>query len=259
MLDVSPTNKWDGPVLAAGLTGMPYFMAGMNLNTAGTLTAMLDTASGLLTLSGPTGAGFQLKGQWADAAAGSAGQYTHTFTAKGAVTLKSGSVLGDLTFSTLGQPLTITTKASVLQALIGEFAGMTWAGGLPLSTSGGSPLGSVLSDMGMDFSGGGMAWGIALGSDLKAGSTGLKDAPLNNAVPYLHVSLGSGDSSAASVSYGGNTASVGAAAGIHLALDPADPFFYAKVATGTVAGTWSAGYSRHGVILFSPIKTVPGF
>lgn len=89
-LDVSPTNKWDGPVLAAGLTGMPYFMAGMNLNTAGTLTAMLDTASGLLTLSGPTGAGFQLKGQWADAAAGSAGQYTHTFTAKGAVTLKSG-------------------------------------------------------------------------------------------------------------------------------------------------------------------------
>jgi hypothetical protein len=249
-----------GPQLTAGLTPNPYQD---DLDVGGVLTVSLDPAGGVLTLNGPTGAGFRLYGKWTDTMTSlTGGEYKHSFTATGPVTLRSGSILGDVPFNTLSQPVTITTKPIAFRGPVGEFDGMTWAGGLPLNQVGSTPFGGALQDVGLTFNGQGVSWGIALGSDLMDGGAGLgafNDAPLNNAIPYLYANLGSGDGSAASLSYGGMSASVGSGAGVQVVFDPADPLLYARAVTGTVAGNWAAGYSVHGVIPFTPEKDVDGF
>ncbi len=246
------TNVTPGPRLLVGQNPAAYTDGG--LNVAGTMTVSFDPASKELTLVGPTGAGFRLRGEWTDTLTTLPGnKYSHTFKTTGNVTVVTGSKLPDFTIPvTSALPLTVTTKPSSLKAPIGEYDKLSLTGGLnfglPAVTNPAEQvdLSKTLDDLGIGSSTAGFRWGLALGSDLMTSGRPLSGAPLNPAVPYFYLDAGMSNGSAASVSYGSITASVGSGVGASAAFDPADPFFYLKVATGTPVGTLAAGYSVRG-------------
>jgi len=258
-----------GPRLSVGVNPGAYDVAsGLSggLNTAGGMTVAFDPARKELTLVGPTGAGFRLRGEWTDTLTTlPGGQYSHTFKATSGVTVVTGSKLPDFTIPvTSALPLTITTKPNSLKAPIGEYDKLSIAGGLNFglpavaNPAAQVDLAKTLDDLGIGSSTAGFRWGLALGSELMSSGRPLSGAPLNAAVPYFYLDVGMSNGSAASVSYGNVTASVGSGVGASAAFDPADPFFYLKVATGTPVGTLAAGYSVKGVIPFTPLKPVDG-
>ena len=253
-----------GPRLLVGQNPAAYTEGG--LNAPGAMTVSLDPATKELSLVGPTGAGFRLRGEWTDTLTTLPGnQYSHTFKTTGSVTVVTGSKLPDFTIPVTSlAPLTVTTKPSALKAPIGEYDKLSITGGLNFGLPAvANPaeqvdLSKKLDDLGIGSSTAGFRWGLALGSDLTGSGRPLSGAPLNAAVPYFYLDAGMSGGSAASVSYGSITASVGSGVGASAAFDPADPFFYLKVATGTPAGTLAAGYSVQGVIPFTPLKPVDG-
>jgi hypothetical protein len=253
-----------GPKLLVGQNPAAYTEGG--LNVPGAMTVAFDPARKELTLVGPTGAGFRLRGEWTDTLTTlPGGQYSHTFKATSGVTVVTGSKLPDFTIPvTSALPLTITTKPNSLKAPIGEYDKLSITGGLNFGLPAvANPaeqvdLAKTLDDLGIGSSTAGFRWGLALGSELTSSGRPLSGAPLNAAVPYFYLDVGMSNGSAASVSYGNVTASVGSGVGASAAFDPADPFFYLKVATGTPVGTLAAGYSVKGVIPFTPLKPVDG-
>ncbi|WP_020474734.1 hypothetical protein [Zavarzinella formosa] len=244
-----PLSGTSGQKLTIGLDPNAYKY---DLNQGGDMTASLENKTDL-TLTGPTGAGFKLRGNWTDTLSNLGnGQYSHTFKSSGAVTLVTGSVLSNFQINPGSNSITITTKAGRQADSFGVFDKFSMNVGsfnLPTST-----LTDKLNDLGISANLPQASWGIALGEDITGNGQALAGAPLNDGVPYLYASLGSTDGSAASISFGNTSASVGKLGGAQVAFDPADPFLYARVATGSSAGTWAAGYSVHGDIPFTPEK-----
>lgn len=221
------------------------------LNGAGDMTASLEGQD--LVLSGPSGAGFKLRGKWENTTTVDAnGLYTHSFKSTGVVTLVTGSALKDFPINTSLTSITITTKAGRFKESVGVFNTFAMGGGGFALPAGG--MTDKLKALGISAALPQAKWGLALGKDLIRAGGALAGAPLNAGVPYLYAAVGSADGSAASVGFGNTTASVGSAGGVQVAFDPADPFVFVQVATGTSAGTWAAGYSVNGVIPFSPEK-----
>jgi hypothetical protein len=210
------------------------------LSQTGHLDALL--VGNTLTLAGPSGAGFQITGDWAAATTtGNAGT-SHTFTASGLVTLSSA--LGDLPMLVSStDPLTITTAPGTQPANFGAVASIHWDSGSPLDTTDPNSALSTLSRLfGLQVTSDSPQFGVALGSDLH----GL-GAPLNNALPYLYFTTPNSQAQ-----FGAVPAAVGPANLLTVAFDPEDPFLYART------NEFAVGVSLKGYIPFTPNLSLPG-
>jgi hypothetical protein len=211
------------------------------LSQTGHLDALL--MDNTLTLTGPSGAGFQITGNWSAATAvGGDGSITHTFTASGLMVLRSA--LGDLPFvQSDSDPITITTAPGMQAANFGMVAAVQWDGGSLLSTTDpSSPLYLLTTRAGLQVDAGSAQVGVALGSDL--GGLG---APVNNALPYIYFTSTSGQAQ-----FGDIPSSVGPSDPLTVAFDPEDPFLYAHV------NEIGVGISLKGYIPFTPTLAVAG-
>ena len=208
------------------------------LNQTGTLDALLvgDT----LTLSGPSGAGFQLVGNWT-ATTYEGDLVHHTFTASGNVTLPTP--LGDLAFTSPDDdPLTITT-IGIVEADFGAVDGLTWTTDQVLNTADpANPLSAFGTVFGLQLDTGEARLGVQVGANL----TGL-GAPLNNALPYIYVTT----TTANTAQFGEIVANVGDGNPLTVVLDPRDPFLYAR------AGEFTAGASFTGYIPYVRAQILP--
>jgi hypothetical protein len=243
-------------MLTLGLNDNAYrFPAALNAPAAGGITAFLDGSGHVLTVCGPTGSGFRIDGNWTDnpVSAGT-GLVKHQFTASGAVQLETGILVGSgpslhhlaIPLSTLGQNLVVSTKPNGLSSPAGQYDGITWSCGVPLTqdSGGSSAFSDLLGKVGLSFSAGGASWGVKLGSDLT--STGL---PLLRDVPYLYLT----SSTSSSVNFGDHVSASTNGQGFALVFDPADPAVYAQYSGSS--GTFSVGVSLHGAIPYAPLMT----
>jgi hypothetical protein len=226
----------------AGVTSGPKEAFGLISGTpttdelAATGTLMASLAGRTVTINGPSGIGFQLVGDWTDTRNSATG--AHAFSAVGAVTLHTGSDLGDITVRS-GQTIKITTKASAVDAPGGEFDAISWAG-IPLSsTDATSPFHQMSSQYGLSVSGAGTSWGIKLGGDLSS-----MGVPLNPAVPYLYYRSTTGDG----LTFGQVNAKASNGGSFSLAVDPADPSAIVKY------GDYGFGVSLKGEIPYTPTQ-----
>jgi hypothetical protein len=224
-----------GPKLSYGLiSGTP---TPAQLAATGSLTATLD--KGAVSIAGPSGIGFQLRGNWIDMPMWDG---SHIFLAIGNVTLHTESNLPDLTLKT-GVPVMVTTKASPVREVPGgEFASISWAG-IPLNSPEVNSPSNLLGSYGVSVSGGGTNWGIKLGGDL--GSLGV---PLNPGVPYLYYSSTTGDG----ISFGSINANASSSQSFSVAVDPAGRSVMLK------SGGFGFGVSLDGEIPYTPTNLPDG-
>jgi hypothetical protein len=209
------------------------------LNQTGSLDALLvgDT----LTLSGPSGLGFQIIGSWSATDDGGMPD-THTFTASGTMALATAA--GTITFvSPDDNPLTITTVGN-LTADFGTVTGIQWTTDQVLnSTDPNNPLSTFQNTFGLGIDTGLVQLDVKLGANL--GGLG---APLNNALPYIYVTT----PTANTAQFGDTVATIGDGNPLTVALDPRDPFLYAQ------ANEFTAGGSLQGYIPYTPALPVQG-
>jgi Ca2+-binding RTX toxin-like protein len=234
---------------AAGLA--PGRRTPQELSQVGDLMAVLqDNGDGTqtLTLTGPSGHGFQLVGKW-KVAASAAG--TETFEADDTVTLKSDAKLptGPLSIPlpvNPKNPLTVTTTADHWDnaGIVDVFS---WKAGPGFGTGG--PLSQFKSKFGIDFELPGGSWGLELGTGPTVSKLGL---PVNPAVPYFYFSVGDN----VSVKVGGvkvipppNTMDM------KILFDPADPSLVIQGSSSTVVREAGIGVSLKGYIPFTPKVT----
>jgi hypothetical protein len=214
------------------------------LSQQGSFDALLLDNS--LSLTGPSGAGFEIVGSWTDTTIQVGDNYTHTFTASGAMALRTA--LGDIPFlSPDSDPLTVTTTPAPLLPDFGQVDTISWdSSSTPslVTTGSDSTLHRFGDQFGLSLSAPSTQWGVMLGSDL----TNL-GAPLNNAIPYIYFT--STDPSY-SAQFGAFTASPSDANPLTVAFDPEDPFIYAHV------NEFAVGVSLKGYIPYTPNLSLPG-
>jgi hypothetical protein len=189
--------------------------------TVGSATA----TPGYFTFSGPTGRGFDLKGNWAEQVNIDG---TLTYSANGVVRLESA--LGEIPLPLVkGTSFTVTTNRIDGSRSVGFVTGAQInIDGLPINS-----FTNVLSNFNFATNLGGgsvgtqfaeASWGIDLGGNVSA-QTG---APANPAVPYIYFAA----NAPVSVHYGNITASAdatGVGAGVNVSIDPADPMIYVDI------------------------------
>ena len=204
------------------------------LGQTGTLDALL--VDNTLTMTGPSGAGFQVIGNWTASTVEIGGQYQHTFQAEGILTLATG--LGNLAFTTPnGSPFTVMTGLSALSAEFGAVDQVQWRADILNTVAVNTPLRPFMEMFGLRLNTSPVVdLSIRLGSDL-----GSFQMPLNNALPYITAT-----STDYSASFGEITAQSGANNPLAVALDPQDVALYARV------NEFAAGASMKGYIPFRP-------
>lgn len=223
-----------------------------NLQATGDLSVSLiglpELGNTKVAVTGPSGYGFELTGQWSVSSESDGGEmFTGTNvamqTAVGAIPL--GSV-------------TLHARPDRGQQISGHGPLESASGGIFSATNLllNNPVVNEINNLtGFDFNSNliedqGFNFGLKLGSDLKANDLKNFNAPLNPAVPYLfatfnpepnQVSLG--DFSVAPPSQHAQFAFV---------MDPADPFFWINGEVNGAGG--SIGWSSHGLIPFEATK-----
>ncbi|MGO9599732.1 MAG: hypothetical protein ACLP7Q_17220 [Isosphaeraceae bacterium] len=219
----------------------------------GGLYAYLDPTNTVLTLSGPTGRGFQLTGQFQETVSPAGlGLSTATITSTGSsITLDSGVGPISLPLAS-GTNFTVTTLANGYNGLFGEVAaaGIQFPGSSIIQdifTPVTSQVGLNLGDLGLGAEAPGVEFGIALGDDPAVMAN---DAPVNPAVPYLYLNVGTGFSA----SFGKIEAGA-LAKGASIDIDPADPSVFVDIKGLPVVGNINFGLSEHGYIPFTPEQT----
>jgi hypothetical protein len=211
------------------------------LSQTGNLDALLFRNT--LTLAGPSGAGFQVTGNWsAISLVSEHGSITHTFTAHGLMALHTA--LGNVPFiSAANDPLTITTLPDTQLANFGAVDSISWNSGVPLDTNDPSaPLNSLQRTFGLQLSSPSAQFGVALGSDL----TNL-GVPLNNALAYIYFSTANSQAQ-----FGDIPSQINEGNPLTIVFDPEDPFVYARV------NEFAVGVSLKGYIPFTPVLSLPG-
>jgi hypothetical protein len=212
------------------------------LAQTGSLYAWLDGTT--LDISGPTGYGFGITGNWTrKTTVGANSLIGSTYTATGVVQLQTAAGPVDLTLGA-GTTFTVTTAAQVNGQLFGVVSAISAS-----ATVATGDLTSSFSVFGFDLSPlstnatismklGGVA-GIGLGNSAVVQATG---APVNNAVPYLYFTINPAGMS--------NVLSV--------ACDPADPALFVEGAVlgaiplGPVSVS-GLGLSKQGQIPYTPV------
>jgi hypothetical protein len=218
-----------------------------DLNATGAFIVTLahsqtDTGShDTLTLNGPSGAGFNVVGQFVQSTSNGMVHYINS----GPASLKTA--LGDVPI-----PAGFLTVSAVQSGVAGvglyDSASLI---GLNLNTADpASPFNDFAQRFGLNLSLPGGSFGLDLGSNLAR-----LNAPLDPAVPYFYLTGGNGFV----VNIGGASfsAPAGAPASTVLAFDPADPSLYVSVTPNAgPVGQIAVGGSRNGYIPFTPTKTL---
>src|SRR5262249_14948834 len=212
-----------------------------------------------LDLSGPTGHGFQIAGDWTETITPVPGSTftTSTYTAT-SITLKSA--VGDVPLTVNGStPISITPVAHGYNGLFGEVAsGLKNSFSMSLgsfSNTTGSLFGLSLQDVGGSVTKPqtGLSWGIALGSDPAIQNfNGAFNEPVNPAVPYIYMNAGK---TALGASFGQIQASKGNTYTVSAVVDPTAPWFYIDIQGIPVVNELAFGGSLHAEIPYTPLVT----
>jgi hypothetical protein len=198
-----------------------------------------------LDISGPTGNGFGITGNWTQTTITINGLVSSTYTATGTLELQTAA--GPMTLGIAsGQIGTVTTAAQINGKVFGVISNLN----IPVTMNTGPMVANVASVFGFDLNPldenvtfdlniGGTA-GIGLGNSAVLQAT---SAPLNNAVPYLYFTINPLGSSLTNV--------------LSVVYDPADPALYVEAGVvGLPLGPLTVngvGFSQHGLIPYKPV------
>jgi hypothetical protein len=222
-----------------------------------------------LDITGPTGYGFGITGNWTETttrsniisvassglditgngtetATTSNGPVAATYTASGTLELQTASGAVPLVIAS-GHVGTLTTAAQINGQVFGAVSSLN----IPVTMNTGPTIAWVANKLGFnlnpldenatfDLKIGGAA-GIGLGNSAVLAAT---QAPVNNAVPYLYFTINPAGSTLTNI--------------VSVVYDPADPALYVEsgvpgllpLQTPTINGL---GYSQHGLIPYTPV------
>jgi hypothetical protein len=218
-------------------------------NTSNVMYAALT--GDVLTITGPTGHGFGIKGNWRQTTATDrAGLVTSTYSASGIVYLETavGEVPLKLAPNT---SVVLTTSASAFGQFVGTVKSFRFKADMgigPLATNFNKKFGLDLGSwQGAKADLPGLEFGLKLGDTDLEDKTG---APLNPAVPYLYAHF----STNLGLSFGDITIAPsnikGAGYSLDMVLDPADPMLYLHVGGIPGMDDLAIAASNHGLIPF---------
>lgn len=200
-----------------------------------------------VAVTGPSGYGFELTGQW-NLTAESDGGETFTGTNVAMQTAAGAVPLGSVTLHAGPDARQISGHGPLESASGGIFSATNLLLNNPVVNEINNLTGfdfnsNLIEDQDFNF-------GLKLGSDLKANDLKNFNAPLNPAVPYLFATF---NPEPDQVSLGGlRVAPPSQHAQFAFVMDPADPFFWIN---GEVSGAGgSIGWSSHGLIPFEATK-----
>ena len=189
--------------MVVGLVDGPQTAA--ELQTKGSITVSLEGR--ILTLNGPTGAGFQLEGFWFVQPSGN-DVYYWSF---GEVKLKTAA--GDISLTSVG--FTIIGDATSVPG-VGKLRSAVLENILPLDTTNvTNPISDAALKAGLTIHMPGMNYGIATGEQIRALDP---KAPLADSVPYIYVRGTTGQIEYQGLQYSGLAFTA--------AIDPTDPAVY---------------------------------
>jgi hypothetical protein len=225
----------------------------------GGMYAYLQT--GQLNIIGPTGYGFDIRGNWSVVTIAAAnGQTQLAFGANAGIELDTGLGLLPVPLPPGSSLLVVTQPSGWNGANFGEISstslqtGLAWLddlaqsfnqlSGFTMSLPDGS--GSLTVNQGTS-----VQLGLALGSTINASVDA--NAPLNAAIPYLYFVAQTGDS--VSASFGNVSLSVGTTRSLSVIVDPADPSLYVGVESPPVklVNSVGIGLSWNGLIPLTPV------
>src|SRR5947207_5108759 len=200
------------------------------LAQGGAYHAWLNQAGDTLSVAGPSGYGFSLRGNWVETVHGSA----VTYSARGTLHLKTSALPGEVPLQVAaGETLTVTTDAPGWVQL-GELKSVGGHFGLSLG-----PVAAAIRDtFGLDVNGAGVltGWTIKTGAQIKHDyqSYVQRDiAQLLDGVPYLV----SGAKGRLKLHFGSVSLTTTDQASTVLIADPADPFLYVGYKSYAAAGS----------------------
>jgi hypothetical protein len=232
--------------------------------TGGGLYAWLNSSHTALTLSGPTGIGFQIGGNWSETTTpvlGNAAWSTTQFIDSGYVSVSLFSATIPVSLPS-GCTISVQTQANGYGGAFGQVTGTALTvDGFPVSTllSGLlNPLASQygvqnLNIPGLSISTPGLALGIDLGGAPGPQATGL---PLDPAVPYIYLTASTG----MSLNYGNISISPSAVPSyqVGVAIDPADPTFGIDVQGVPILNEVGLEFSQNAMIPYTPTAPPAG-
>jgi hypothetical protein len=231
--------------LSSTLPGIMY----LDTNHA-ELDVFLNTShpsSPTLEFTGLAGHGFGIRGNWVQTVIPTEKNSASTYTATGATYLETAA--GEIPLPPAPGGLTVSTRASVFGAYVGELNNFSVNLAFPLNEFAGnfgarSSFGLALLNVTEPR----VQLGIGLGKDLTT-----VNAPMLGDVPYLYFSV----PTSGSLSFGGVTASLTPAPNLAVVADPGDPCLFVGVSglPGPVP-SFQFGGSANGLIPFKPL-TVP--
>jgi hypothetical protein len=197
-----------------------------------------------LTLSGPTGIGFTIPGQWSESVSGSTITYEDSND-------RSVSFGGGTAYSLApGVALTVTAQANDASNHFGQVTGEALD---LLGTSLGSligPLGQLAGMSSFSFPGGGaslpqVSVGIGLGGSLGVQATAL---PADPAVPYLYASFSTG----VNLRFGGASVVSSSVYHVGVAIDPVDRSYGIDIQGIPVLNEVAVEASEYATIPYAP-------
>jgi hypothetical protein len=217
-------------------------------NDSGAMSAILNGKN--LSVSGPTGHGFMLQGNWKKQVTGSGADAVATYSVTGKVVMRT--LAGKVSMH-VPRPmsLSITTQPNVFARQFGEVASIDWNADLGIAKIAKSfNRGFGLKMGGLSVMPPQRAWGLKLGSDPLLQNTSL---PVNPAVPYLYLI----DNKSLDISFGGMSASPSQGYSAAFIVDPADSLFISAKANGLAE--FAVGLSHDGLIPFTANTTPAGY
>jgi hypothetical protein len=214
------------------------------LSATGSMYAWLS--GNTLNITGPTGYGFGITGNWTETTTTTNGLVTATYTATGTLHVQTASGVLVLGIAS-GQVGTLSTAAQINGQVFGAISSMN----IPVTMNTGPTVTWLAGQLGFfnlnpldenvtfDLKIGGAA-GIGLGSSTVLHNT---QAPVNNAVPYLYFTINPLGTTFTNV--------------LSIVCDPADPAVYVEAGLPGIplgVGTFNGfGYSQRGLIPYTPV------
>ncbi len=217
------------------------------LAQGGAFHAWLDQAGDTLNITGPTGYGFSLEGNWSEIVSGS----KVTYTARGGLKLETPALASSIGSIALAVPKDQTfsvTTSTTGQAQLGTLTGVSGDLGMSLS-----PIAGILdSTFGINVSDGSILNGFTIETGAQVmqnyqNGAGQNLGQMLDGIPYLVY----GNKASVNLNFDGISVGTTDQSKTVIVADPADPFLYVGYGNYAVAG------SANGRIPFDTSVPVP--